>query len=297
MFSISVIIPTYNGRNLLKKNLPSVLNALRNQHVDYEIIVVDDASDDNTKEFLQFNYPKIIVLENNKNLGFSKTMNIGIQKATKQLVLALNNDIRLPDDFFLSIREIFWQDDVFSVSCTMKDAENKKTIEAAKRPVSHIGKAVYDDVETNEDVYTLFASGGCALYNRNKLLQLNGFDEIFSPFYYEDVDLGLRAWLQGWKSIYTPRTYFFHDRSATIKTTFEKKFIRKIISRNILIIRYLYTTKTRVYLFFVYLIYQFILSFILIFLNRNRAFFLCAVDFFLIFWLLKKKKKGIKNSK
>ena len=78
--SISVVIPNYNGALLLKQNLGSVITALQETGLKYEIIVSDDDSTDESVSFLKKNYPEILVIKNSSNRGFSKNINSGITK-------------------------------------------------------------------------------------------------------------------------------------------------------------------------------------------------------------------------
>src|SRR3989344_2471695 len=93
---ISIVIPNYNGRHLLEKNLPQVINA----SPDCEIIVVDDASTDESVSFLKKNYGNIILLEKKKNSGFSSTVNLGVKKSSGDLIVLLNSDA-VPDENYL----------------------------------------------------------------------------------------------------------------------------------------------------------------------------------------------------
>ena len=81
--ALSVILPNYNGRQLLQRNLPSLFTALKG--LEHEVIVVDDCSGDDSVSFLQQHYPQITLIQNPHNLGFSATCNAGIKAATKAL--------------------------------------------------------------------------------------------------------------------------------------------------------------------------------------------------------------------
>ncbi|MDP9047030.1 MAG: glycosyltransferase, partial [Bacteroidota bacterium] len=98
--SISIIIPNYNGIDLLKKYFPFTLEAIKNAGVDYEIIVVDDCSIDNSVEFLRSDYPDTIIIVNPENKGFSYSCNRGIEMARCELILLLNSDVKLMPDYF-----------------------------------------------------------------------------------------------------------------------------------------------------------------------------------------------------
>lgn len=87
MKSISVIIPNYNGEDLLKENLPSLYSALSTSGImEYEVIVPDDASTDGSVAFLENNYPEIIIVKNKENKGFSGNVNTGIKISTMDLI-------------------------------------------------------------------------------------------------------------------------------------------------------------------------------------------------------------------
>lgn len=101
---ISVVIPNYNGKDLLKKNLPKVYSELENyKDGNFEIIIVDDASEDESlallDQFIQ-KYQNLKILRNEKNLGFSPTVNIGFRAASGEIVILLNTDI-YPEKGFL----------------------------------------------------------------------------------------------------------------------------------------------------------------------------------------------------
>ena len=84
----------------------------------------------------------------------------------------------------------------------------------------------------NEPSYAFGASGGHALFDRKKFLQLGGFDEIYSPFYYEDADLSYRAWKRGYRVYYEPNSIVYHEHQATIGKSFSKRYIAFIFNRN-----------------------------------------------------------------
>ena len=89
--SISIVLPNYNGRHLLEKNLPSIVEALAG--FDHEIIIVDDCSADDSVEFIQRSYPDIKLIQNEVNLGFSTTCNTGIFAAKYPLLCVANTDV------------------------------------------------------------------------------------------------------------------------------------------------------------------------------------------------------------
>jgi GT2 family glycosyltransferase len=232
--NISVVIPSFNGKELLEQYLPSLLETLRNsrQVPQYETIVVDDASTDGTDVFLTENYPEVIYLKNTENMGFSKTSNRGLHQAKHELVLFLNNDMVLNDDFFEKTIPYFDQEDTFGVFSEIRDSLGEKKLEGQKAPKCKKHRIHYEDNRETKGPFTFYLCGGNALVSRKKMLELQGFNEIFSPFYFEDFDVSLRAWRKGWKCYYTEETFCKHCHSQTINSNFSKEYVQGIFLRN-----------------------------------------------------------------
>ena len=200
-------------------------------------------------------YPDIVIVENVENLGFGPSINIGLEKARHEIVLLLNNDIK-PDNNYISASLKYFEDpDTFGVMGIIKDEMNKEILEGIKRPSLSISGIIYKDLRMPEiegwgdNIYTLYLCGGNAIVDREKMLELQGLLDIYHPFYMEDVDLSIRAWLSGWKLYLNPKAYCFHRHSATIKKYFTSHYISRISKRNRLILSYLYLTGFNRFLF------------------------------------------------
>ncbi len=242
--SISVVIPNYNGRHLLEANLPSVYEALKSSSIsDYEVIVADDHSHDDSCDFIKSSYPEVLLIEGDRNLGFSGNMNRGIFVATKDLVLLLNSDVTLTDEYFKPCLRYFEIADTFGVMGKIVSPDNSIQ-DGAKYPEidglkikGTINYRINDDPP--ELIPTFFLSGANALIDREKIHELGGFDEIFSPYYSEDVELSIRAWRHGYRCYFEPKAECIHPISSTILK--EKKSKVDIIRRrNRFIIHYLH---------------------------------------------------------
>jgi GT2 family glycosyltransferase len=261
--SISVVIPNYNGRQLIEKNLPTVQEALFAINIEHEIIIVDDVSTDDSVSFIKQNFPGVIVLVNEVNRGFSPTINKGIDHASKELVFALNSDVELTKEYFFLLIKYFDDSNVFGVSGRTIGLKDEIIQEAAKFPRQKISRKIdpynfYIKEPDNQYVPTLYLSGANALIDRIKLMQLKGFDEIYAPFYYEDLDLSIRAWRAGWKCFYEHNAICRHPASTTIKKYHVKKKVWIVSNRNKLIMhaihltsysRFLWNMKTYITLF------------------------------------------------
>jgi GT2 family glycosyltransferase len=242
--SISVVLPNYNGKHLMELFIPSVLAALQTSQIDYEFIVVDDCSTDHSVEFIQQAYPAIILLVNEQNAGFSYTCNQGIRKATKELVFLLNSDVRLTPDYFEAQFSYFDLENTFGVMGRIMNFDEKKIEDAARFP-SYKGakfKANTFYYLENEDSPTLtcYLSGANALVDRQKLRLLNGFNEIYSPFYFEDFDLGLRAWEMGWLLYYEHQSICYHQVSSSTNKVNKSNFVKVTYNRNSFILQYIH---------------------------------------------------------
>jgi GT2 family glycosyltransferase len=234
--SISVVIPNYNGRNLLEQNLPSVYEALNNANTDFEIIITDDCSTDSSVAFIKQYYPLVRLIINEKNQGFSASCNKGIAQADKDLLLLLNTDIELNKDFFESQFKYFELSDTFGVMSKIigaKDGETQDTARFLKYSGFKIKANNFYHLQDEEFLTpTAYLSGANALIDTKKLKEIGGFDEIFSPFYCEDFELGLRAWRLGWKCYYDPKSYCIHDHSSTTKNYRTQNWVKAIFFRN-----------------------------------------------------------------
>ena len=237
MKSVSVVIPSYDGRALLEKNIPPLLRAVKAHGAPVEIIIVDDAGNDDTVEFVRKNYPQIVLLVNDKNYGFGDTINRGIFAARHEIVLALNNDITVGEELFARPLRWFEDSSVFSVTPNITDPRDGKSQAITKlRPgvcwFRTENLQLRDLADTAGEIPIFFGSGGASFYDRAKLALLGGFDSIYRPFYVEDMDLSYRAWKNGWKCLFEPSATVYHETSSTILSLHRKRKIKFIGDRN-----------------------------------------------------------------
>lgn len=243
MKSISVVIPNYNGKDLLKRNLPHVYHALDSSGItDYEIIVADDCSRDGSVDFLLKEFPEVLVIAHPGNFGFAENVNSGIFASCKELVLVLNTDVELTEGFFIPLIPYFDRPNTFGVMSRIIALDSDHVHDGAKYPdysFARIGSTTNYRCSDKSSLYTLFLSGANALIDRLKLLELGGFDVMYSPYYAEDVDLGLRAWKVGYRCYYDDTAYCRHSLSETIQKEKPAK-VRTISKRNKMYLHYVH---------------------------------------------------------
>ena len=185
---VSIVIPTWNGFKILEKFLPTVVKAKLAFEQSYgwlvEIIITDDASDDNTGEWLGSNYPDITFVTSSERLGFSGNSNRGIQAAQYRLVYLLNNDVAITAETLPPLVKHFDDTNVFAAASQVYDFETG--ILAGAGQIGEFRRGflrVHDryfvppDAPENAGPYlTIYATGGSAMYDRDKFLEIGGFD-------------------------------------------------------------------------------------------------------------------------
>lgn len=229
-YKVSVVIPNYNGEELLKQNIPYVLNAYNNKkNKIIEIIVVDDASQDESVKLLKQNFPKINIIQHKKNRGFSSAVNTGVRMSKGDLVVLLNTDVVIEKDFLVHALPHFENEKVFAVSFHEKGYGWAKGFFSDGFINHQSGK------ESKNTHDTFWVNGGSGIFRRNMWMKLQGMDEVlFSPFYWEDVDLSYRAAKRGWSLLWEPNARVIHKHEATM-SKISRGFKTKIQERNQLI--------------------------------------------------------------
>lgn len=229
----SAVIPNWRGRDLLAKNLPGVLRCGFD-----EVIVVDDASPDASNEFLAKNFPNVRIIKHEKNEGFVKSVNDGVAAASGDIVFLLNLDVVLQGDIIRPALKHFKSDNtVFGVSLhEMGYGWSRPTM--ADGFIAHL-----PGLETQSPHTTFWVSGGSGAFRKSLWEKLGGMDTMFSPFYWEDVELSYRALRRGLRLVWEPEARVLHEHEATINTQhFNIKKLSWIKDRNQLLFTWKHLT-------------------------------------------------------
>lgn len=237
--SAAIVIPNWNGRDLLDKYLPSVVAAAE-RVPGSEVIVVDNGSTDGSAAFIRDRFPQVRVVALETNLGFGGGSNAGFAAARHDVVVLLNSDMRVEPDFLQPLLDGFTDERVFSVSCQIFFSDPDKIREETgltefwwERGSLRVRHRTEPDIR--ELFPCAYGGGGSCAFDRRKFLELQGFDELLAPFYLEDTDLGYLAWKRGWKNLYQPASVVFHEHRGTIGRRFSEAYIQSVLKKNFLL--------------------------------------------------------------
>lgn len=232
---VTVVIPNYNGMKFMKTCLDSL--ELQN-YKDFKTIVIDNASSDGSYEYMQENYPDIQVVRNEKNIGFSGAVNQGIDMSDTEYVILLNNDTEVHPDFVGElVKAISKSDEIFSVSSKMINFHDREVMDDAGDMYSIIGYGFQRGVGKSSHLYTkpkevFSACAGAAIYRREAFDIIGKFD--LSHFaYMEDMDIGYRAKIYGYKNMYCPTAIVYHIGSGTSGSKYNSFKVRLSARNNI----------------------------------------------------------------
>lgn len=226
---ISIIIPNFNGKDLLEKNLPNVIKAQENTKNNIlEIIIIDNGSKDESVNYLNQNFKgKFKLIRQTVNRGFSSAINIGVRSSKGDFVLLLNNDVTPEVDFLESIEEIFAGEKVFAVSLHEKNHGPSRA--SFQNGIIDIG---FTKPESKSKELTFYVSGAAGIFRKSIWQELGGLDEkLLSPFYWEDIDICYRASKRGYTNLWYPDGRVVHIHEST-SSKLPRKYVERIKERN-----------------------------------------------------------------
>ncbi len=241
--NLSIVIPNYNGEKLLQKNLPLIIEAVKDyKEGKIEIIIPDDPSTDNSREFIkefivsikQKNITGLTISNDKKNkAGFSRNVNRGVGISTGDILILLNSDVYPHKDFLEPLLKHFEEGEVFAVGCLDESIENGSKILRGRGLGSFKRGFLVHRAGSIDKENTLWASGGSGAFRKSIWETLGGFDPLFDPFYWEDIDLSYRALKSGYKIRFEPKSIVIHEHEkGTVKEMFEDDYVKNISYRN-----------------------------------------------------------------
>lgn len=236
---VSIIIPNFNGA----KYIETCFKSLHNQEYnDYEIIFVDNGSEDDSCSIALDNYSQIKLIALDANYGFSKAVNEGIKASSSDFVVLLNNDTELEKEWLNNlIKCIESYDNIFSCSSKMiRYYEREKTDDAGDGynifGWSYKKGDGLPNLKYNRDGQVFASCAGAAIYRRKIFDEIGYFDENFFA-YLEDMDISYRARIHGYKNVYCSDAVVYHIASATSGSRYNA-FKARLIGRNSIYVIY-----------------------------------------------------------
>jgi len=238
--NVSIVIPNFNGSKLLEKNLPSMISALEAYtEGKTEIVISDDGSKDDSVEFLTEYIKKhkgtvtMQLIDNKVNRGFSVAVNAGVKKARGEIIILLNTDVRPHKEFLKPLITRFSDEKVFAVGCMDESIEEGEVVLRGRG----IGKwergFLHHSAGSLDKESTLWVSGGSAAFRKSIWDMLGGMNELYTPFYWEDIDLSYRAMKCGYKVLFEKKSVVVHEHSeGAIKKHFKPYNVLKTVYRN-----------------------------------------------------------------
>lgn len=231
MIDLSVVIVSYNTKDFLKNCLDSIYKTSKN--FSFEIIVVDNASSDNSADLVSREYKDVILIKNSQNLGFSKANNLGVKKSTGRYVLFLNSDTLVYENTLKYMIDFMDENNKVGAATCKLVMPNEKIDDASHRGFptpwnsfthfSGLAKIFpktktfggynlgYMDFTTTHEIDAL--AGAFMLVRRNAGKDVGWWDEDYF-FYGEDIDFCYELKARGWKIYYVPEVSILHYKGV-----------------------------------------------------------------------------------
>ncbi|MFH2118151.1 MAG: glycosyltransferase [Candidatus Paceibacterota bacterium] len=248
---VSAVIPTFKGRHLLEKYLPAVIDCLQSGD---ELIVVEDTGPDDTVAWMRNRFKMktikaptvgvkayrgmavdgskkidVLLLENIKNQRFGETSNRGVRAAKHDLIFLINSDVAPRKTVLKYLLPYFQDKDVFAVGPLeiehgKKSGKNKLWFER--------GMFIHSKADHFRSGPTAWVSGGSGVFDKQKWLAIGGFDKLFYPAYWEDIDLSFQARKRGWKVLFEPKAVVDHNHETTNASVFGQQKMERMSWNN-----------------------------------------------------------------
>jgi len=216
---ISIIILNYNGGKFIEECIKSIMDS---NYSSYEIILVDNNSDDNSHKICKEKFPQIILIENKSNLGYCEGNNIGIRKAKGEYLVILNPDTLVEKEWLGHLLNAYKKNGRGLYQPKLLAIDNRKRINTMGNMINLFGfgyssKKGSEDDNSKTDIEQIgYASGACLFILKKDLYEI-GFFDSFLFAYHDDLDLGWRAMQQNIKSFLVPKSIVYHAESFIFK--------------------------------------------------------------------------------
>ena len=224
--SLGVVILNWNGENLIKKFLPSVI---KYTPVIHNIYLIDNGSNDDSVEFIRSNFNRVKIIKLDKNYGFAKGYNIGVKNIDDDILCLLNNDVEVSENWTEEILKQFASEpNTAVIQPKLKDYYNKSNFDYAGAAGGFLDKygypycngRIYDNVEIDKNQYDetseiFWACGACFFIRNNIFKKFGGFDDVYWA-HFEEIDLCWRLQNHGFKIRFNAKSTVYHANGGTL---------------------------------------------------------------------------------
>ncbi|MBI4043164.1 MAG: glycosyltransferase [Deltaproteobacteria bacterium] len=235
--SVALIVLNYNGADLLNACLPSIIKASHRSRYRCRIIILDNCSQDQSKEIVRTHFPEadwVSASENRVLCSYNPLM----KELSEEIVILLNNDISVEPDFIDPLVDVFEQHpDAFFAAPKVLLPGTKKY--EGNRTQMRMRWGIFEatcffpghEKGIDQPGYTL--QTGYGAFHRLRFLELGGYDDLYLPGRVEDSDICFRAWRRGYRGFYVPSSIVYHEGAVTFRKVFGQKKMDTLTCRNI----------------------------------------------------------------
>ena len=231
--TLAIVILNWNGKKLLEQFLPSVVR----YSPEGQLYIVDNASTDDSLDFVRTHFPEIHIVENPTNSGYAGGYNRALQHIKADVYCLLNSDVLVTEGWLSPILRTFEEEHIAVIQPKIKDEKRRTHFEYAGAAGGFIDRygfpycrgRVFETIEEDKGQYNesfpvpiFWASGACFFIRAEVFHQLGGFDEDFFA-HQEEIDLCWRVHHFGKQVVYSAESTVYHVGGATLTTANPKK--------------------------------------------------------------------------
>jgi GT2 family glycosyltransferase len=229
----SFVLLNWNSQAMLAECLPPLLEGLRKEGGNHEVIVVDNHSTDGTDEFIRRRFPEVRLVLSDENLYFGAGNRLGITSATRDILVLMNSDTIVQPGFLRPLLKVLSEPTVFGVASQVLNSEETGNTHARFNGFEiEWRQESLSSATGNSESPVFWLHRGLFAVDRRKYLWLGGLDSLYDPMYLEDVDLSYRAWKTGWKCLVAVDSRVLHNHEMKIPAAGEG-FVHMIVRRNL----------------------------------------------------------------
>lgn len=229
----SIVVLNWNGRHFLRELLPSLRTAVARCAGDHEVLVVDNGSDDGSADWLATEHPWARLIQLPENRHFIRGNAAGAAAATRDILVFLNNDMRVEPDWLSSLLAPFGPGDLFATTSRIEMAPPRSETGWTGAFARHGEiRFVQREGRPGPPRPALWASGGSSAFDRRKYEALGGFEALYEPCYVEDVSLSWQAWRRGWRCLYVHDSVVHHAHRGSTERLFGRERLERLDWRN-----------------------------------------------------------------